>query len=217
MSDRLADLEVRRAQLECDKLAAEIAEKRLAWWKRPAYLGGAAPVVIALAGVLSAWAAGFFDTQRANLERDLAALEASVADLGQEEARLRTMLADNQLRIDTAYLKTKNALEHAQYTAQLIGTAYEAAARPFGTPFEDFRAALARDAVSLPPAAAQALEFMIAEADIARDVAGIEREAQEDLSALIEALPASDWAKLLTYDPIAEGKGALKTPDGEYY
>ena len=93
----MSDLEIRRAELECEKLQAEIAEKRLAWWKRPAYLGGAAPVVIALAGLLSAWAAGFFETQRANLAREVATLEASVAGLTGEEVRMTQVLLDLSL------------------------------------------------------------------------------------------------------------------------
>lgn len=221
MSDTLSDLEIRRAELECEKLQAEIAEKRLAWWKRPAYLGGAAPVVIALAGVASAWAAGFFETQRANLAREVAVLEASVSGLDSEEARLTQVLSDSQNEIDTTYLRLKNAEGHARYTQEQIDSLYASieGEAPRGAPLADLRFALEAEWVDEPhmEEAAAALRALELEAGIAADLEDIADLAQEDLRKLIEAVPASDWAKSLTYDPLAESRGALKAADGAYY
>ena len=62
------------AQLECEKLRREIASMDLSWWKRPAYLGVAVPLAIAILGFLAALLSGYFSDIRDTLQREVDAL-----------------------------------------------------------------------------------------------------------------------------------------------
>ncbi len=74
-TSELESLDIERRRLEVEKLRAEIEQVRLAWWKRPGYLGGLVPIVIAIVGFSSAWISGYFDTQRQNLKNEISGLE----------------------------------------------------------------------------------------------------------------------------------------------
>ncbi len=86
----LEQLELERKQLENDKLRAEVDQARLSWWKRPGYFAGAAPILIALAGVFTAWVTGYFDTQREQLATEISVLEKDVGELAAEKEALES-------------------------------------------------------------------------------------------------------------------------------
>lgn len=108
MAESLEQLEIEKRRLECDKLRAEIAEASIAWWKRPGYLGGLAPVLIAVVGFFSVWSTGFFDTQRATLKTEVEGLKA-------QQAELQKANAEAQRRIDDAYISLKMASADTAY------------------------------------------------------------------------------------------------------
>jgi hypothetical protein len=101
-------LDLERSRLELEKLRAEIDEVRLAWWKRPGYIGGLVPVVIAVVGFWSAWITGYFDTQRQNLKNEIANLEI-------ERDQLSSANREIQRKIDDAFLRLKVAAGEASY------------------------------------------------------------------------------------------------------
>lgn len=104
-SERL-DLEKRR--LECEKLRVEIEQASYPWWTRAGYIGSLTPIVIAIGGLLTAFATGYFDTERKNLKNEIHGLTVKRNEL---EA------ANNEIqkKIDDTYLKLKIASSEARY------------------------------------------------------------------------------------------------------
>ena len=111
----LAQLALEHKRLELEKLRAEIAEASLAWWKRPGYLGGLTPIMLAFLGVGTAWTTGFFDIKRQELATEISSLE-------QEKAALVGAVEKTQLAIDLGYLQSRLAAEDADYALGHVDT-----------------------------------------------------------------------------------------------
>ena len=104
----LQRLELQKHELECEKLRLEIERMDFAWWKRPGYIGSLVPIVIALAGLISAWATGYFNTEREILNNEIKTLTLTRDDL--EEAK-----DEIQQHIDNVYVQLKFISFEASY------------------------------------------------------------------------------------------------------
>jgi hypothetical protein len=88
------------ADLERTKLELEIQELKKPFWQRPGWVGAMVPIVIAICGVLVAWASGFLDRERSRLKQEkttlqenIAAAETTLDLLTFEKERLKSQLA----------------------------------------------------------------------------------------------------------------------------
>jgi hypothetical protein len=63
------------------KLALEIAELERSWWKRPAYILGALPTLLAVVALSVGFVNGYFSAQLTRLENQRHDLEAQVKSL----------------------------------------------------------------------------------------------------------------------------------------
>ena len=116
-----------KKRLECLMLEAEIGQTSLAWWKRPAYLGGATPVIVAILGFISAWLTGYFDQRKDVLEAEVATLNETKSRLDIEVAQAKsqrdqalTQARQAQRSIDEIYLKVSMETANARYALSHI-------------------------------------------------------------------------------------------------
>ena len=194
------DLEKRR--LECEKLRAEIGQVTLAWWKRPGYIGGLAPIILALVGFSSAWIGGYFETQRTNLANE-------IKFLGLERDRSNGTNEEIQRRIDDAYLRLKNASGEATYAIGHI--------RGLGPPPKDARAMIEAALDKVPSDVAEALVDIFHRYDFTDEIVEITENELNGLNDTLKGIPASEWAIKLRYHPMAASENSLIAPDGRYY
>ena len=205
MTDRdaeLAQLDIERKRLELEKLRAEIAETSLAWWKRPGYLGGLTPIMLALVGVGTAWTTGFFDTQRQEL-----ATEISV--LMQEKTTLAQAVEQTQSAIDLGYLQARLAAEDARYALGHFNA--------FSGEFSTAATTLLASQDSLPGDLSTALNELLDMSAERFNIVQISKTSINDLLGRLEQVAASPWAKELTTDPFLSSKGLLAAPDGRLF
>lgn len=206
------DIEMRR--LEVEKLRAEIEQVRLAWWKRPGYLGGLVPIVIAIVGFSSAWISGYFDTQRQILKSEISDLEAKSDRLTTSNQEMETanqeMKAANQeiqRKIDYAYLKLKVASYAASYAMSHI--------QGFRS-YENSREKLKAASGGLEPDIANAINDLIEQLEFIDVIVEITDTDIEKLLDTLKEIPASEWAVELYYAPVAD-QNILIAPDGRLY
>lgn len=192
------DMEMRR--LEVEKLRAEIEQVRLAWWKRPGYLGGLVPIVIAIVGFSSAWISGYFDTQRQNLKNEISGLAV-------ESDRLNAANQEIQRRIDDAYLRLKVASSEASYSLSHVQ------GLPSG---ESSRERIKAASGSLPPDVANAINDLIERSEFIDMIIEMTDGGLEDLNDTLKGIPASPWATELSYIPFPD-QNILIAPDGRFY
>lgn len=195
-------IELERKRLELEKMRVEIADASMAFWKRPGYLAGLSPLLIALAGVFTAWVTGYFDTQRAELANDIAALEIEKSSLTEE-------IADAQKTIDHGYLRIRSAAEEAQY-----------ALGHFAGYSKEYTGAINR----LIDLSDQMPDDGIAAVNVLTDLSAdrfnivqITNQSLADLNTTIAEIDASDWAKALTTDPFLTSQGLFRSEDGQFY
>ncbi len=206
-------LEIRKLLLECEKLQQELSHNALAWWKRPAYLVGIAPIIIALIGFLSAWATGYFDNQRAKLENEIEDLMAEQSSListnrqlDQSRMDIESAIAKTQSDIDQVYINLRLASSEASYALGHM--------RAVNLTDEELkRVRLVSDSVT--PQDARIIdklrEFYINSAIIVPITEQELRAADE----LIQDMPASPGIKEL--ETIGPSIKALRSPEGKYY
>ena len=198
----LAQLDLEPKRLELEKLRAEITEASLAWWKRPGYLGGLTPIMLALVGVGTAWTTGFFDTKRQELATEISSLE-------QEKSALVEAVEKTQLAIDLGYLQSRLAAEDADY-----------ALGHFDAFSEDFSGAVNKMLEfedSMRPAASAALNQMLETSAERFNIVKITEKSINVLLDRLEQIDASPWAKELTTDPLLSSQGLLVAPDGSVF
>ena len=191
-------LEIEKQRLECEKLRAEIEQVRLTWWKRPGYIGGLAPIVLALIGFFSAWTSGYFDTQRSNLDTQVESLKV-------KKDALENANQEIQRRIDDAYLRLKVAAYEASYAIGHV--------RGLGPPPEDVRDKVDAALDKIPVGVAEIFREVFHQYESTSEIIKI---TENDLNALHHSLsniPASDWAAELQPEP----GSTLRAPDGRYY
>jgi septal ring factor EnvC (AmiA/AmiB activator) len=121
-----------KGSLELRKLALEIADLERSWWKRPAYILGALPTLLALGTVLVAVFSGYFqaayiklENQRHDIEAQVKEFEAKREDLHKQNDKLQ-QLYDN---LHQQYDKEKQALDEMKETSVTISS--KAALRDF--------------------------------------------------------------------------------------
>jgi DNA repair exonuclease SbcCD ATPase subunit len=88
MSEETANLSEQKAQLECEKLRAEIQAIHHPVYKTPGFYAAVAPVVLAIVGVIFTWSSGWFDIQRTRISNEKTLLEAENSRLTDEKERL---------------------------------------------------------------------------------------------------------------------------------
>lgn len=198
----LADLALAQKRLEVEKLRAEVDHARLSWWKRPGYLGGLALIVLALVGVVTAWANGYFDTQRAQLANEIALLEV-------EKDALVTQVADAQRAIDSGYLQAKLAAYDADYA---IGH-FEAFSEQAEAAKADLNAVL-RDAPEQMKARAQQV-IDVLEQQIS--VGNVTKKAVTEVLSQLDQIEATPWVKKLETDPMLSAERRFRGPEGRIF
>ena len=216
------ELELLRKRLECEKLQAEIDQTRLSWWKRPGYIGGLAPIVIALVGFASAFAAGYFDTRRevlesqvGNLESQRTQLTSTIASLEDEQEALsernRGLIAENQRiqeQVDKTYISLKVAGSDLFYAVSHL--------RACGPPMSDEQKAALQAGIdgSEDPTPGLLRSLMDCHENV-HVLLPIVGASYQDYSERLSSVPASEWAKALTPEigPIP----ILRSPDGRVY
>ena len=76
--------------LELKKLSLEIAELERPWWKRPSYILGALPTLLAVVALSVGFLNGFFSAQLTKLENQRHDLKIEVQEFETEKAHHRT-------------------------------------------------------------------------------------------------------------------------------
>lgn len=195
-------IELEKRRLEVEKMRVEIADASLAFWKRPGYLAGLSPLLIAFAGVFTAWVTGYFDTQRTQLANDIAALES-------EKSALVAEVGEAQNTIDLGYLSIRLAAEEAEYA---LGH-FEAVSEPFETGME----ILMTHQDKLPPEALDALGPLTDGAADRHNIIEITKDSLADLSAQLSEIDASDEVKALSTGPFLRSLGLFRSEDGRLF
>lgn len=208
LSSEIAILEVEKRRLECEKLRAEIAETSLSWWKRAGYIGSATPILIALVGLLSAWATGFFDAQRATLKSEIESLKQQEKKLQNRNNELASANAGIQEKIDRAYISLKLASADASYALGHM--------RGMGPSIsDDDRKKIETTFETIPVDVSELVRRLIAKNELAEIIVPITEKELEGFSNRLRAIPASEWAVEL--QPIGGPVPALRASDGRIY
>jgi hypothetical protein len=200
-SERL-DLEKRR--LECEKLRVEIAQVSYPWWKRAGYIGSLVPIVIALVGFLSAFASGYFDTERKNLKTEIDGLTLKRDQLAAANEEI-------QKKIDDSYLKLKLASSEARYALSLISSM---AIR------KEMVANIESSLAAMSPKTAEPVREVLGMYGLANELVKTTEKDLEELEKNLRAIPASKWVvelKATLKGMFLPGKALLEAPDGRFY
>ncbi len=88
MSEETVNLSEEKAQLECEKLRAEIQAIRYPVHKTPGFYAAVTPIILAIVGVIFTWSSGWFDIQRTRISNEKTLLEAENSRLTDEKERL---------------------------------------------------------------------------------------------------------------------------------
>jgi hypothetical protein len=201
-------LELEKRHLENEKLRAELRHESLAWWKRPGYIGGLTPVVLAVIGFASAWGTGFFDRQRANLKSEVENLQSQKEILEAHNQQLTRSNADIQATIDEAYLSLKLAVANAIYAFGHLGATGPSLSAAERQSVESARAVL-------PAEAAELVQRLLDADGTAAAIIPITKEELQALNQTLEDIPASAWAREL--QPEIGPVPMLRRPDGKVY
>jgi hypothetical protein len=207
-SSELALLDIEKRRLECEKLRAEIAETSLTWWKRAGYIGSATPILIALVGLLSAWATGFFDAQRATLKSEIESLKQQEEKLQNRNSELVSANAGIQDKIDKAYISLKLASADAVYALGHM--------RGMGPSISDGdRKKIEAIFEKIPVDVSELVRTLLAKNELAEIIVPITEKELEGFSERLQAIPASEW--VIELQPIGGPIPALRAPDGRIY
>lgn len=201
-------LELEKRCLEIEKLRNEIAHESLAWWKRPGYIGGVTPLVLAILGFFSAWATGFFDTQRARLKSDVESLQVQKDKLHAQNSQLTNQNAEIQATVDHAYISLKLATADARYALSHL--------RATGPAISQVQRKDLEGAVkALPESTRGVIERLMRADENAEQIVPITEQELKTLSQRLTTIPASRWATEL--EPIIGPTPGLRAPDGRVY
>jgi hypothetical protein len=89
-----------REKLELTKLQLEIDQLRLAWWKRPVYIGALTPLALGILVFLSGILSGYFDTRRQKLEAEVSQLQTE-----KQESIYHLSNIQNEIRVRESELQ----------------------------------------------------------------------------------------------------------------
>jgi hypothetical protein len=201
-------LELEKRRLEIEKLRAEIKHESLAWWKRPGYIGGITPLVLALIGVFSAWSTGFFDTQRAKLKSEVKNLQLQKENLQNQNSQLASANADIQSTVDQSYLSLKLAVANANYALGHL--------RATGPSLSEAERQSVEAATQALPQQLRGLIERLLRADAnAAVIVPITEQELQSLNKRLASIPASKWA--LELQPEIGPAPMMRSPDGKIY
>ena len=199
------ELELEKHRLENEKLRREIRQESLAWWKRPGYIGGVTPLLLATLGFASAWGTGFFDTQRAKLKNEVKDLQQQQVELRNQNQQLN---AEIQTTIDQAYLSLKVAVAEATYAfGHLRGTGPALSAEE--------RKSVEQATRALSPPVRGLVDRLLQANDMARMIVPITEKELLALNQRLSSIPASKWA--LELQPEIGPGPMMRAPDGRIY
>lgn len=198
---RLVELEIERSRLECQKLQVEIEQIRQPLWKRASYIASMSPIILALVAFLSAWITGYFNTERQQLESDIAGLED----------RRTQLIADSeamQKQIDTVYLRLKRTAGEASYAIGHI-RGWDGDGRWTKTINKVAEQDIVVDGLNLGDTLRQ-------REAIVNDIVEITEGELEKIDKTLAEVPASDWSRTLYYEP-GPAEDTVHAPDGRLY
>lgn len=215
-------LSLKKASLECQKLEAEITQANWEWWKRPGYIGGLVPIVLAVVGFLSATSSGYFDSRRQLLELGVQKLQLEKDDLVKSNASLQNKqkaLNDknsalelkielSQEKIDQAYIELKFAGHDLGYAAGHLNLCTNEVSKAQLSKLPKTGAVLNRDSSNV-------INQLKACYDTVRIILPIIQASNEFYQHKLSQLPASKWASDLT--PEIGPLSILRSPDGLIY
>lgn len=197
---RLVDLEIERSRLECQKLQVEIEQIRQPFWKRAGYIASMSPIILALVAFLSAWITGYFNTERQQLESDIAELET-------RRTALMTEADAMQQSIDIIYLKLKRAAGEAGYA---VGHLHALDAD--GEWAETVNRVVEQNILVDDTKLGEALKWR---EDLIKTIISATEEELGGIDQTLSEVPASNWAQVLFYEP--GPLDTLSAPDGRLY
>ena len=214
-SRALTNLEMQKITLECQRLEQEINHASLAWWKRPVYLAGLAPILLALISFLSAWATGYFDKQRATLDQEIGELKSQQVllqstnqNLERSRLEIESAIKETQQQIDQVYLSLKITSAEASYALshfKSLGPLMTAEERQN---IESILSNLPADDVDILRKLFDAYELMAT-------IVPITEQELVATDAVIQELPATPDIKKLS--PIIGPVRVLVSPDGRFF
>lgn len=74
--DLKLQLELKKIELECEKVRAQIAAVPTSLWQRPAFAGSFSTVAVAIIGLIGGQLSGFFDMRQATIAANVVTIEA---------------------------------------------------------------------------------------------------------------------------------------------
>ena len=202
------DLDLEKRRLECDKIRAEISQIELAWWKRPSYIGGIAPIFIALVGFLSVWSTGFFESQRAEPRSEIEKLDTEQKDLSDYNQKLVQSSTEIQNQIDQAYLSIKIAVLNSSYALRHM--------RATGPALTDAdREQVYMVLKEMPADVSELVQRLLEKESFSEIIVPSTEKELQALDRMLQNIPASEWAAEL--QPIIAPGTVLQAPDGRFY
>lgn len=209
-SPEAKDLDLEKRRLECEKIRAEISQIELAWWKRPGYIGGIAPIFIALVGFLSVWSTGFFETQRAELRSEIEKLDTEQKGLSDYNQKLVQSSTEIQKQIDQAYLSIKMAIEDSSYAlAHMRGTG------PALTDADHKQVEMVLK--EMPAEVSELVQRLLSKERFTEVIIPITEKELQELDKTLQIIPASEWATELQPMLATVPVPVLRAPDGRIY
>ncbi|MDX1927645.1 MAG: hypothetical protein SFV81_14080 [Pirellulaceae bacterium] len=217
-------IELEMKRLQRDKLRAEVRDASLAWWKRPSYIASAAPIVLAIAGIFTAWFTGFFNREREILKAEIDTLQVAKDKLDQQTTAAKKELEaaverSRQLQkiTDEVYIKVLFHSSGARYAVSMI--------KPEGQDgwISNADVDAAVKAVSqLPAEDRERAQNIFEQYRIGLEMIDHVHQSMKSTGQLLNALPASERVKRLTLtvapdhdfvDPATNKTYSIKTID----
>ena len=202
-------LKLTTPELERHKLAREVSQLSQAWWKRTSYMASVASIAVAVLGLVTGFATGFFDRERESLRSEIVNLANTRDTLTEANADLSQANADMQERINDVYLQLKFIRAEASYAlAHLKGMKQLD---------DESRREIETALLNVPNAASQAVAEILRKEDATSRIVKITEDGLAEMRERIETVPASDWTRRLrpTIDP--RGRLMEDPTNGRYY
>ncbi len=220
-SEQLGSLSLKRAQLECEKLEAEIVQAKWQWWKRPGYIGGLVPIVLAVVGFLTATSAGFFDQSRALLKSEVDRLQTQEQQLLGSTAALQARqknLEENNLFLESENRKIQEKVDYTYISLKVAGSELSYAMNHLNTcnQLDDEELSKLSGTGNLAVEVSASIITKLRNCyNTVQIILPITQNDFEEFETRLSALPASSWARELV--PEIGPLSILRSPDGRIY
>lgn len=178
------ELENEKGRLECEKLRAEIAELNFAWWKRPAYFGSIIPIIIAIAGVITGIATGYFEDKRDVVRQQVSNLNKEREELKAKNKELLVAAREIHDMTDAAYIRLKLLNSQIDY-----GVGHMQGVPPLPDDIDKKIQPLINRASSKEK---QFLEDLLLRRELAEMIIGWVKKDLKELEKAVNTLPRSD-------------------------